>query len=177
MRSIHVPADQLEGQYQVFRGESNEGAILLRMERKYRRLLYHNRIPFFDKCSIDSEARPIVLKYRAEYGVHAYKNCQRDAKNCWWNRSLEFIKSTNQRPFSGPPIFFKKILVVLWVMVRVVTRFPSSPLIHNKNNIINIFGTVELKLTPLFVLVSTKGIHATFKYYYSYSQQKYKISF
>jgi hypothetical protein len=113
MRSIHVPADQLEGQYQVFRGESNEGAILLRMERKYRRLLYHNRIPFFDKCSIDSEARPIVLKYRAEYGVHAYKNCQRDAKNCWWNRSL----------------------------------------------------------------VSTKGIQATFKYYYSYSQQKYKISF
>ena len=52
--------------------------------------------------------------------------------------------STNQRPFLGPPIFFKKILVVLWVMVRVVMRFPSSALIHNKNNIINIFGTVEL---------------------------------
>ena len=47
------------------------------------------------------------------------KNWQRDAKNCWRNRSLDFIKSTNQRPFSGPPIFFKKILVVLWVLVRV----------------------------------------------------------
>jgi hypothetical protein len=31
--------------------------------------------------------------------------------------------STNQRPFLAPPIFFKKILVVLWVMVRVVMRF------------------------------------------------------
>ena len=62
-------------------------------------------------------------------------NWQRDAKNCWRNRSLDFIKSTNQ----GPPIFFKKILVVLWVKVRVVMRFSSSALIHNKNNIINIF--------------------------------------
>jgi hypothetical protein len=85
--------------------------------------------------------------------------------------------STNQRPFSGPQIYLKKILVVLWVMVRVVMRFPSSALIHNKNNIINIFGTVEFQLTPLFVLVSTKGIQATFKYYYSCSQQKYKTSF
>jgi hypothetical protein len=74
---------------------------------------------------------------------------QRDAKNCWRNRSLDFIKSTNQQPFSGPPIFFKKILVVLWVKVRVVMRFSSSALIHNKNNIINIFGTVEFQLTPL----------------------------
>jgi hypothetical protein len=72
MRSIHVPPDQLEGQYQVFHGETNEGAILLRMARKYKRLLYHNRIIFFDKCSIDPEARLIVLKYRTEYGVHAY---------------------------------------------------------------------------------------------------------
>ena len=63
------------------------------------------------------------------------KNWQRDAKNCWRKRSLDFIKSTNQRPFSGPPIFFKKILVVLWVMVRVVMRFPSSAHIHNTNNI------------------------------------------
>jgi len=43
------------------------------MARKNRRLLYHNRILFFDKSSIDPEARPIVLKYRAEYGVHAYE--------------------------------------------------------------------------------------------------------
>ena len=73
MRSIRVQPDHLEGQYQVFHGESNEDAILLRMARKYRRLLYHNRILFFDKCSIDPEARPIVLKYRAEYDVHAYE--------------------------------------------------------------------------------------------------------
>jgi hypothetical protein len=68
MRSIHVPPDQLE----VFHGESNEDEILLRMARKYRRLLYHNRILFFDKCSIDPEVRTIVHKYRAENGVHAY---------------------------------------------------------------------------------------------------------
>jgi hypothetical protein len=73
MRSIHVPPDQLEGQYQVCHGETNEDAILLRMASKHRRLLYHNRIIFFDKCSIDPEARLIVLKYRTEYGVHAYK--------------------------------------------------------------------------------------------------------
>ena len=30
------------------------------------------------------------------------------------------------------PYLTKKILVVLWVMVRVVMRFPSSALIHNK---------------------------------------------
>jgi hypothetical protein len=47
------------------------------MARKYRRLLYHNRILFFDKCSIDPEARPIVLKYRAEYDVHAYELAER----------------------------------------------------------------------------------------------------
>ena len=69
MRSIHVPPDQLE----VFHGESNEDEILLRMARKYRRLLYHNRILFFDKCSIDPEVRSIVHKYRAEHGVHAYE--------------------------------------------------------------------------------------------------------
>ena len=32
-----------------------------------------NRIPFFDKCSIDPEAISTVHKYRAEYGVHAYE--------------------------------------------------------------------------------------------------------
>jgi 3-deoxy-D-manno-octulosonic acid (KDO) 8-phosphate synthase len=69
MRSIHVPPDQLE----LSHGESNEDEILLRMARKYRRLLYQNRIPFFDKCSIDPEARSTVHKYRAEYGVHAYE--------------------------------------------------------------------------------------------------------
>ena len=69
MRSIHVPPDQLE----VFHGESNEDEILLRMARKYRRLLYHNRILFFNKCSIDPEVRSIVHKYRAENGVHAYE--------------------------------------------------------------------------------------------------------
>ena len=69
MRSIHVPPDQLE----LSHGESNEDEILLRMARKYRRLLYQTRIPFFDKCSIDPEARSTVHKYRAEYGVHAYE--------------------------------------------------------------------------------------------------------
>ena len=68
-------------------------------------------------------------------------------------------------------------------MVRVVMRFPLSALIHNKNNIINIFGTVEFQLTPLFVriitlihnknirypfeinaITSTKGIQTTVKY-------------
>jgi len=73
MRSIHVPPDQLEGQYTVFHGETNEDAILLRMARKYRRLLSHHRIIFFTKCNIDPEARPIALKYRAGYGVHAYE--------------------------------------------------------------------------------------------------------
>jgi hypothetical protein len=61
---------------------------------------------------------------------------------------------TNQRPFSGPPIFFKKILVVLWVMVRVVMRFPSSALIHNKNNIISIFGTVFITIVRQDIALS-----------------------
>ena len=70
MRSIHVPPDQLE----LSHGESNEDEILLWMARKYRRLLYQNRIQFFDKCSIhvDPEAISTVHKYRAEYAVHAY---------------------------------------------------------------------------------------------------------
>ena len=69
MMSIQVPPDQLE----LFHGESNEDEILLRMAKKYRRLLYQNRILFFVKCSIDPEARSTVYKYRAEYGVHAYE--------------------------------------------------------------------------------------------------------
>ena len=32
-------------------------------------------------------------------------------------------------------IFFSKFHILIWVMVRVVMRFPSSALIHNKNNI------------------------------------------
>jgi hypothetical protein len=51
MRSIQVPPDQLE----LFHGESHEDAILLRMAKKYRRLLYQNRLLFFVKCSIDPE--------------------------------------------------------------------------------------------------------------------------
>ena len=69
MRSIQVPPDQLE----LFHGESNQDEILLRMAKKYRRLLYQNRIIFFVKCNIDPEARSTVYKYRAEYGVHAYE--------------------------------------------------------------------------------------------------------
>ena len=69
MRSIQVPPDQLE----LFHGESHEDAILLRMAKKYRRLLYQNRLLFFVKCSIDPEGRSTVHKYRAEYGVHAYE--------------------------------------------------------------------------------------------------------
>jgi hypothetical protein len=31
-------------------------------------------------------------------------------------------------------IFFSKFHILIWIMVRVVMRFPSSALIHNKNN-------------------------------------------
>lgn len=71
----------LEGQYQVVHGETNEDAILLRMARKYRRLLYHHRIIFFTKCNIDPEARPIALKYRAEYGVYADEKLEERCKD------------------------------------------------------------------------------------------------
>lgn len=108
MRSIHVPPDQVEGQYELYHGEIDEDAILLRTARKYKRQLYNNTIIFFTRCSIDPEARPTVLKYRAEYGPHAYKkNWQRDAKNCWRNRSLDFIVNKSTALFRATHIFQK----------------------------------------------------------------------
>ncbi|MCS5550478.1 MAG: hypothetical protein NZ811_03065 [Gammaproteobacteria bacterium] len=73
MRSIHVPPDQVEGQYELYHGEIDEDAILLRMARKYKRQLYYNTIIFYTKISIDPESSHTVLKYRAEYGPYAYK--------------------------------------------------------------------------------------------------------
>jgi 3-deoxy-D-manno-octulosonic acid (KDO) 8-phosphate synthase len=50
------------------------------MAKKYRRLLYQNRLLFFVKCSIDPEGRSTVHKYRAEYGVHAYEKLEERCK-------------------------------------------------------------------------------------------------
>jgi hypothetical protein len=109
--------------------------------------------------------------------VHAYEKLAERCKELLVEQESWLHQVYKSTALFRATHIFQKDLVVLWVMVRVVMRFPSSALIHNKNNIIDIFGTVEFQLTLLFVLVSTKGIQATFKYYYSYPQQKYKICF
>jgi hypothetical protein len=41
-------------------------------------------------------------------------------------------------------IFFSKFHILIWVMGRVVMRFPSSALIHNKNNINTFLSSLVL---------------------------------
>ena len=41
-------------------------------------------------------------------------------------------------------IFFSKFHILIWVMVRVVMRFPSGVLIHKKNNINTFLSSLVL---------------------------------